>query len=189
MNDKDKWSAHLEYLKVAITLSTAILAVAAAIYSDSAKIPGDASKYALLASAIFVFLTLVTSIMGVIYLSNYLIRATTDTADAQGKKARKITYAAGASFFSFLATGACILAFFLMRTFSSAVVPPARALENVATILKGQFSATGERLVFQRFEVKGSKYLVEYLVGQGPRTFRATLDANTGQVESIEGQP
>ena len=34
MNDKDKWSAHLEYLKVAITLATAMLTVAAAIYSD-----------------------------------------------------------------------------------------------------------------------------------------------------------
>jgi hypothetical protein len=62
MNDKDKYSAHLEYLKVAITISTALLAVAAAIFSDSSKMPVDASRYALLTSAGFVFVTLVDRI-------------------------------------------------------------------------------------------------------------------------------
>jgi hypothetical protein len=191
MNDQDKWSAHLEYLKVAITLSTAILVVAAAIYSDTSKIPTDASKYALLASAVFVFFTLVASIFGVIYLSNYLIR---DPAAAQPHGGSRITIAAGLSFFSFLATGVCLLVFFLMRTFGGGPTLPAKmienkVIENVADMLKGQVSDPADRLNFQRFEVKGNRYEIDYVIGQGPGTFHAEVDAATGQVESIQRRP
>ncbi|NPV19946.1 hypothetical protein [Bradyrhizobium aeschynomenes] len=187
MNDKDKWSAHLEYLKVAITLSTAILAVAAAIYSDATKIPNDASKWALLASVIFVLLTLVTSISGVIYLSNFLIRTVDATLDTG--RARKITKSAGASFFCFLATGFCILLFFLMRSFGGGVSLPASAVDSVSALLRKQISDPADRLNFVRFEMKGSKYIVDYMINQGPTSFRASVDVTTGQVELIERKP
>jgi hypothetical protein len=102
MNDKDKYSAHLEYLKVAITISTALLAVAAAIFSDSSKMPVDASRYALLTSAGFVFVTLVSSIFAIVYLCNFLVRS--DEQDTTG--ANKITRASGVSFFSIVLAGA-----------------------------------------------------------------------------------
>lgn len=188
MNDKDKWSAHLEYLKVAITLSTAILTVAAAIYSDATKIPSDASKYILLTSAIFVFLTLVTSITGVIHLSNFLIRPTDDKA-LDTSRANRITRAAGASFFSFLATGVCIITFFLMRTISSGVTLPASAIDSVSSILKKQITDPAERLVFERFEVKGAKYVIDYTIAPGSTIVRASVDTGTGLIETIERRP
>ncbi len=86
MSDQEKWSAHLEYLKVAITLSTAILAVSAGVFADSSKIPVDSSRIALLISALFVFLTLVFSIIGVIRLSNFYIRPIDRTVDVQSDK-------------------------------------------------------------------------------------------------------
>jgi hypothetical protein len=192
MNDKDKWSAHLEYLKVAITLATAMLTVAAAIYSDPSKIPTDNSKFALLVCAIFVFLTLVSSVTAVIHLSNYLIRpvdpAAPDVADDR-RRGSKITVAAGASFFCLVATGLCILVFFSWRTFSHEPTPPLVAIEAVTEILKGQIDSRTESLSLDSFEARGNEYLLDYTIVPGGNKFHSSFDPKAGRVESIKRQP
>ena len=181
MNDKDRWSAHLEYLKVAITLATAILVAAAAIYSDSSKVPTDNSKYVLLISAIFVFATLVSSILAVIKLSNYLIRPDLNIVDRQ--QAAQITRRAGVSFFCLTATGFFILIFFAMRTFGGASIPPANAISEVTRTLSQQIDTQKESLRFNSFEAKGGKYLISYDVPQTATKFQATVDIYTGKIE------
>lgn len=192
MNDKDRWSAHLEYIKVAIALATAILAASAAIYSDTSKIPHDDSKYILLVCALFVFFTLVTSIVAVIYLCNYLIRPTDpNKPDPAGDRQRgiKITQASGASFFCLVATGFCVIVFFVWRTFSNEPALPPTAIESVAEILKGQINSSAERLSLDSFETKGNRYLLDYTVVPGGKKFHVSFDPTTGLVESIKSQP
>ena len=111
MNDKDKWSAHLEYLKTAITIAAVILAAASAIYSDPTKIPHDGAKYVLLLSAICVLVTLVSSVMGVIHLSNYLIRS--DPND--NTRSTQVTMYSGGSFYGLISAGVFLTIFFGWR--------------------------------------------------------------------------
>jgi hypothetical protein len=68
--ENERWSAHLEYLKVAVALSTATLAAAAAVYSDPSKIPTDGSKYVLFACAAAVLATLVMSVFAIVAVAN-----------------------------------------------------------------------------------------------------------------------
>lgn len=192
MNDKDKWSAHLEYLKVAITLSTAILAVAAAIYSDPSKIPQDISKYMLLLSAICVFTTLVSSITAIIYLCNYLIRPNPDPANPANTdeaRARKITKSAGVSFYSLIVAGFFILLFFAVRTFyTEATIPAFQAIETVSSILKGQINSQTESLILNSSELKGNDYILNYTVTPNNIKFQALVNVANGQIEWLKRQ-
>ena len=194
MNDKDKWSGHLEYLKVAITLSSAILAVAATIYSDPQKIPPDVSKFFLLLSVIGVFATLVASIVSIIFLCNYLIRSVPADADQAAQEAqqrgRKITIAAGASFYLFIASGFFLLAFFALRSFSGGgITSPIQATETVSNILKGQISRPNANLVFDGLQLKNGHYQIDYTVMPDAVRFQAYASAATGQIEWIRRQP
>ena len=76
MTETDRWGAHLEYFKLSIALTTALIAAAAAIYFDFAKIPTDnISRFLLLASVVLFSITLVSSVWGVAALSNHLLHA------------------------------------------------------------------------------------------------------------------
>ena len=183
MNDKDKWSAHLEYLKVAITLSTAILAVAAAIYSDPTKIPAGTASYMLLLAAIFVFLTLVASILAIIFLCNYLIRAT-----GAGRPAR-ITAASGISFFGLVAAGFFILLFFFVRTFTGGpMISALQATETVSSVLKGRVTPN-ESVVLDSIKHDGNEYVLDYSVMPSNAKYQASVSATDGHVEWIKRQP
>jgi hypothetical protein len=173
-------------LKVAITLSTALLAVAAAIYSDPSKIPVGAAKYPLLISAVFVFITLVSSIIAIIYLCNFLIRS--DLADTAG--ATKITRAAGASFFSILLAGLFVLIFFFIRTFGSTpIIPASQAVDAISTVLKSQINNQQQSLVLTELKEEAGSYTLSYSISPGPDKFQASVSTSTGQVEWIKRQP
>jgi len=80
MTETDRWGAHLEYFKLSIALTTALIAAAAAIYFDFAKIPTDnISRFLLLASVVLFSITLVSSVWGVAALSNHLLHVPQDT--------------------------------------------------------------------------------------------------------------
>jgi hypothetical protein len=187
MNDKDKYSAHLEYLKVAITISTALLAVAAAIFSDSSKMPVDASRYALLTSAGFVFVTLVSSIFAIVYLCNFLVRS--DEQDTTG--ANKITRASGVSFFSIVLAGAFVLVFFFARTLggATAAVPASQAVDTVSNVLKTQMSNQQESLILTELRRESGSYILSYSIVPGSTKIQASVSASSGQVEWIKRQP
>jgi hypothetical protein len=187
MNDKDKWSGHLEYLKAAITLATAILAVSAAVYSDATKIPTDYSKYFLLTAATFVFVTLVSSIIAVIHLCNFLIRP--DDTQPDLERAAKITWYAGGSFFGLLLAGFFITLFFALRTFYGGVTPPPGAIEASTDVLQKQIDLQTEKLVLDEFMIKGTDYLIDYIVIPGNRKFHVVFDPTKGRIESIKRLP
>lgn len=185
MQDHEKWSAHLEYLKVAITLATAIVAASAAMYLDDSKIPAGWVKYILLAAVVSASGMLLFSILGVIRLGNFL---TTKNGSNETELAKKVTRVSGISFFFSVATGAAFLLFVVVQTTSSRDIAPTAALQNVAAILKGQLK-TDESLALQRLELKGGKYSVDFAVLPGPGAFHASLDAASGRIEAIERRP
>jgi hypothetical protein len=75
MNENEKWSFHVEYLKLAIALATAVIAAAAAIYVDSSKIPMDSTRYFLLYGIGAFFAMLITSVWSLALLGSHLVDA------------------------------------------------------------------------------------------------------------------
>ncbi|MGH6644462.1 MAG: hypothetical protein ACRED3_17375 [Bradyrhizobium sp.] len=82
MEEKDAWSVHVEYLKLAIALSTAVIAATVAIYVDNSKIPTgqiELCGFALTARLLLLlgvgsFLgVLVTSLLTVMFLANHFV--------------------------------------------------------------------------------------------------------------------
>jgi hypothetical protein len=82
MEEKDRWSVIIEYLKLEIALSTAVIAAAATIYGDSSKIPGGSAnfwlfdvsnRYLLFTAVIGFFLTLLASVSALICFSNHFV--------------------------------------------------------------------------------------------------------------------
>jgi hypothetical protein len=73
MDTHDRWGAHLEYFKLSIALTTALIAAAAAIYVDASKIPTDYSRYVLLGGVGMFALTFICSVWGVAILASYLV--------------------------------------------------------------------------------------------------------------------
>ena len=80
MDEKDRWSIHVEYLKTAIALATALIAAGAAIYVDASKIPVDSSRYFLLAAVGVFFSTLTFSAWSMGLLGTHLAGSRNDTA-------------------------------------------------------------------------------------------------------------
>lgn len=82
MEEKDAWSVHVEYLKLAIALSTAVIAATVAIYVDNSKIPtGQIEFCGFVLTARFLLLlgvasflgVLVTSLLTVMFLANHFV--------------------------------------------------------------------------------------------------------------------
>src|SRR5438270_6519402 len=117
MEENERWSIHLEYLKVAIALSTALLAAAAAIFVDSSKIPTDDSRYLLLLGAAGFFLVLIAAVVGMGFLGNHLVTFGTAKAAAAPKRRSTIAVVAMNISFGCLVGAALLLGlFFGLRT-------------------------------------------------------------------------
>lgn len=91
MEEKDSWSILVEYLKVAIALSAAIIAAAAAIYVDNAKIPSGSvefpwfelpTRYFLFGGILCFFLVLLTSVLTLGFLSNHFLKSPSKTVSS-----------------------------------------------------------------------------------------------------------
>src|SRR5207253_2777673 len=112
MEEKDRWSIHIEYLKVAIALATALIAAGAAIYIDVSKIPTDYSRYILLAGVGVFFIMLASSVWAVASLANHFLHepragtappATgTPEATARSRRAERVVWWANQSFYSLI---------------------------------------------------------------------------------------
>jgi uncharacterized membrane protein len=119
MEEKDRWSVHVEYLKLAIALATALIAAGAAIYVDASKIPTDDSRYLLLVGVGAFFITLLCSLYSIASLANHFLHLPrADVAEQPDQaqalapertaRAKRVTRWANASFI-FLGLGAAVL--------------------------------------------------------------------------------
>ena len=145
----------------------------------------------LLVCAIFVFLTLVTSIIAVIRLSNFLIRPMACGTEGKddGRRGAQITRWAGASFFSLVATGFCILLFFAWRTFSAAPKSAQTAIETVRDVIAKSIDSRSEGGRLESFEISNEQYIIRYSTTPGGVTYSAVYDPHEGAVQSIKRQP
>jgi hypothetical protein len=117
MNDKDKWSAHLEFCKLVITLATALLTATAIIYADSSKLPRGASRYILLFCDLSLLSTLVCSVMASIALSNLLVNSDDTYALRRKKRATRVTVFSTLAFYSLVLSGLLLFIFFACKVY------------------------------------------------------------------------
>src|ERR1700722_19848378 len=106
MEEKDSWSILLEYLKLAIGLSTAIIAAAAAFYVDNSKIPtgqltvcGFAipARYLLLVGVAAFGLVLACALFTMGFLSNHFVKFPTAARSSAAAGAKSATASAAAA--------------------------------------------------------------------------------------------
>ena len=180
MEEKDRWSIHLEYLKMAIALATALIAAGAAIYVDASKIPTDNSRYLLLAGIGIFFVTLFCSVYSIAGLANHFLHLpkanVPDPTDAaqlaklkqeRTNRAERVTGWASASFV-FLGLGAAALAgFFGIRTFTAGT-PFEEAIATAKTAsVKLIDPKKGESEKLKSVEVQPDSYRLVYEVNPG----------------------
>lgn len=181
LKPNERWSVHLEYLKVAIGLATATLAVAAAVYSDPTKMPNDNSRWALLACVFGVFVTLISSVLAVIYLANH-VRA------GKGQE-NKITWWAGASFFALMFSGLLLLVFFGWRTVIGGVASPQQAMDVSLLEVEKRYTKPGGAVAeLSSFEVKNDRFTITYKVLPG-RLATVVFDPKGNSITSMSIQP
>jgi hypothetical protein len=181
--ENNRWSAHLEYLKVAIALSTATLAVAAAVYSDPAKVPTDSSKNVLFACAAAVLVTLIMSVFAIISVAN---RVADKTAKAS---TFLITFWSGLSFFALIVSGALLLYFFGLRTLSVTSGPQQAIDAGLAIVEKQGIKANNETVTLASLEAKADKYYLTFKVEPTAKTAAVVYDPKTNSVISLSLKP
>ena len=116
-SEKDKWSAHLEFCKLIITLATALLTATAVIYADSSKVPRGTSRYILLFCDVSLIATLGCSIMASIYLSNLLLYSDDPDVQALARRGAKVTKWAGSAFGFLMLSGLFLVVFFFCKVY------------------------------------------------------------------------
>ena len=177
------WNAHLEYLKVAISLASATLAVAAAVYSDASKVPSDGSKWMLLICAAFVLLTLVSSILAMARLANR-VRLGKASKSAPGT----VAFWASASFFMLVLSGVTLFAFFAWRT-AIGGMDAQHAIEATQAVAEKQLRG-GEALSLNALEFKADRYYVAFKISSTPpKSLTIVFDPKTNSILSISVQP
>lgn len=186
MKENERWSIHLEYLKLAIALATGILTAAAAVYWDASKVPGDGSRWVLLASALAVVVTLVYSVLAVIALANRV--ALSGLSGVTAPATEPITRRAGVSFFALIATGILLFAFFAWRTVLGGTPGPLQAIGATQPMVERQFAKASEPVVLASLETKSDGIHLVFKVGT-TRTATAVYDPKTGSVVSLAAQP
>ncbi len=205
MNEKDRWSVHVEYLKLAIALSTALIAAGAAIYVDPMKIPPDWSRYIFLAAAGAIFLTLIFSLLSTAALSNHFIHspiappATATTAGAAAPaiatppatptsaRAKRAVKYANWSFFALAASVACLAGFFATRTLLLGGPSFERAVNSGATAsAKLVNSAKGESTSLTSVELRGDSYVLVFRVIPTSETITVHMDVQGGIIKSAQ---
>jgi hypothetical protein len=196
MEEKDRWSVVLEYLKLAVTLATGLLAVAAAIYSDATKVPTDNSRFVLLGCVAFVLLTLIGSVLGVIKLSNHYRMwrkpegADADaTAAANEKRSRAVTVNAGLSFFGLVAAGIALSAFFAWRTLALDASSPTQVLTVADGLVASRIDPKKETATIRGFETRPDRFYVTYAITPGTKTITFIFLAKNGSLETIDVKP
>lgn len=117
MNDKDKWSAHLEFAKLVLALASALLTATAIIYADPTKIPRGASRYILLLCDASLLGTLIFSVLASIALSNLLVNSDDTDTDRRRQRAARVTTFSGLAFYFLMASGAFLLIFFFCKVY------------------------------------------------------------------------
>jgi hypothetical protein len=185
MEEKDRWSAHVEYLKLAIALATALVAAAAAIYVDASKIPTDNSRYLLLIGVSLFFLTLITSLWSLARLGSHLLHYTDITASRSGKAATTLVNFA----FILLALGASLLGtFFGFRTVAGGGGFE-RAIATSAIANKALIDPTrGETTSLKSLEMQGQTYQLAFQVNPGSSIITVVTDAAGTTLQSIKRQ-
>jgi hypothetical protein len=180
--ENNRWSAHLEYLKVAIALSTATLAVAAAVYSDPAKVPADSSKNVLFACAAAVLVTLIMSVFAIIAVANRV-------ADkAPGVSTFWITCWSGLSFFALIVSGGLLLIFFGMRTLS-VVSGPQQAIDAGQAFVEKQAAKANETVALSSLEARADKYYLTFKIEPTAKTADVVYDPKTSSVIFLSLKP
>jgi hypothetical protein len=190
MDEKDRWSIHLEYLKMAIALATALIAAGAAIYVDASKIPTDSSRYVLLSGIGTFFVALLCSVYSIARLANHFLHLpqanvpdpTVDKELEELKKARtaranSVTRWANASFVC-LGLGAALLgAFFGIRTFTAGT-PFEQAIATAnASSTKLVNTSKGESARLKSVEVQTDTFRVTYEVAPGGASIVVVTDS------------
>jgi hypothetical protein len=186
MEENDRWSAHVEYLKLAIALATALIAAAAAIYVDTTKIPTDNSRYLLLFAISMFFLTLITSLWSLACLGTHLRQA--GATGATDDAANAATTLANASFILLAISTGVLGVFFGLRTVSGA---PSfeRSIATAETAKKPLIDvAKGETASLKSLELQGQNYQMVFQVNPGPSTITVITDASGANLQSAKRQ-
>ena len=193
MNEKDKWSVHVEYLKLAIALSTALIAAGAAIYTDAAKVPTDWSRFVFLAAAVTVFLTLLCSLLSTAALSNHMIHTAgspptpgSATAAQANLRARRVIVYANLSFLSLALSVAFLGGFFAIKTFEPDGTLFDRALSAAMAAGSRHINLTaGETLALGSFGRQGSDYIIAFKIIPTPESVWVQTDAQGKVIRSV----
>lgn len=201
MNEKDKWSVHVEYLKLAIALSTALIAAGAAIYVDSTKIPTDWSRYVFLAAAGAIFMTLLFSLLSIAEISNHLIYspvaqpaaapapatpvAANPTATPTNTRTRRAVTYANLSFLSLAVSVACLAIFFGARTLVHGGPSFERALSSATSAsVKLLNGAKGESAAWKSVELGADGYVIVFQVAPTSEQITVQTDVQGGTIKS-----
>jgi hypothetical protein len=206
VNEKDRWSVHLEYLKIAIALATALIGAGAAIYVDASKIPIDNSRYVLLAGVGVFFVTLIGSVLSIAYLGNHLIYAprtpaatptgapgsapaTTPTGAPGSTYARHAVWFANFSFYSLIAGAGLLGCFFAIRTFAGGGTSFERAIATGNVANRSIVDATkGESATLKSVEVQGDSYRLVFQISPGGGSITILTDSLGANVKSATRQ-
>jgi hypothetical protein len=188
MEEKDRWGIHVEFLKIAIALATALIAAGAAIYVDASKIPTDYSRYFLLGGVGVFFLTLITSVYCVACLANHFLHepragATdpapgTPEANARTRRARRVVRYANFSFFALIVGAGLLGCFFTIRTLAAGGTAFERAIAT-ANAASGTLidPAKGESKKLKSIEALTDSYQVVFEVAPGGGNITVLTDA------------
>jgi hypothetical protein len=188
MEENDRWSLHVEYLKLAIGLSTAVIAAGAAIYVDDTKIPPDDARYLLLFGIISFALTLIASVLGLGKLSDYIAYfppAGTAPTDAHKKKAWWAVFWANTSFTLLVISALLVGGFFGLRTWTAG----GPAFERAITIGKRSLNldlSIGETAALKSIELQGDKYVMVFQIAPSNVLATAITDAAGTKLQSLK---
>jgi hypothetical protein len=192
MEEKDRWSIHIEYLKIAIALATALIAAGAAIYVDVSKIPTDHSRYILLGGIGVFFLTLITSVYSVASLGNHFLHEpragavapvagtpeAAALAEARNRRARRVVRWANFSFFALVLGAGLLGCFFTIRTLDAGGTAFERAIAT-ANVASGKLveTAKGESETLKSIEALTDSYRLVFEVAPGGGNITVLTDA------------
>jgi hypothetical protein len=211
VEEKDRWSLHVEYLKLAVGLSTAVVAAAAAIYVDESKIPADGTRYWLAVGLGVFLLTLVASVAGIGLFGNHFshveplppihvaagadqaaVKAAIDAARAAhgglSVHARRALHATNVSFATLLVAVGLLAVFVVLRTLGPT---SASALDRAIRLASNNLNidtAKGETAALRSADLQGDKYVMTYEISPGSKQVVVVTDAGATKVHSWRRQ-
>jgi hypothetical protein len=121
-SEKDRWSVLLEYLKIVIAISSAVITASVVIYTDPSKRPTGPSKYVLLAGLITILITLVSSILAIARMSNIVLNADYSSMDEKQSSGKQIRTLSTISYFSIIFFAVLLIIFSALNTLPNANV-------------------------------------------------------------------